>query len=207
MRWGKCLSVSWFLSIGLLSSGCSSMNFDHLSSIGPEFSFTDYFEGHTRASGWFADRSGNVRRHFCGDFFGEQQGDEFSLVEKLYYSDGIFEERVWIVTISAGGEFRAESDSLVGPATGVQRGSGLQLRYSMNVLVAENKVWNLGMDDYMFYQPDGSLHNSTAVKKWGLRIGNVSTQYQKHDGSQTCSAITDRVSSRTSSLRIVEASN
>lgn len=176
----------------LAISGCSSVNFKQLSSLGPEFKFVDYFEGHTRASGWFADRFGNVKRHFCGDFFGEQRGDVFNLDETLFYSDGVIEERLWVVRIGADGTFNAESDSLVGAATGTQQGSGLEMEYVMNVMIAENKFWKLSMTDYMFYQPDYSLHNSTEVRKWGLRIGNVSTQYYKHDGSETCTAIQEK---------------
>ncbi len=178
-------------AVGLLFvvSGCGSVNFKLLSTHGPEFNFIDYFDGHTRASGWFADRFGNVKRHFCGDFFGEQVNDVFNLDEKLYYSDDVVEERIWSVKISKNGVFTAESESLVGGATGQLTGSGLRMQYIMNVMVAENKFWKLKMNDYMFLQPDKSLHNSTEVKKWGIRIGNVSTQYYKHDGSETCAAM------------------
>lgn len=172
------------------------MNFDKLSSTGPQFDFVEYFSGHTRASGWFADRFGNVKRHFCGDFYGESRttsdGDVFSLDEVLYYSDGVIEKRVWDVVIDASGDFSAESDSLVGPAVGKQQGSALKLHYVMNVMIAEGKFWKLSMNDYMFYQPDGSLHNSTEVKKWGMRIGNVSVQYYKHDGSENCLALQEQ---------------
>lgn len=162
------------------------MNFEKMSSVGPEFNFVRYFEGHTRASGWFADRFGNVKRHFCGDFYGETQNGIFILDEKLFYSDGIVEDRIWSVNIDSSGAFTAESESLVGAASGLQQGSALRMNFVMNVKIAENRFWKLKMNDYMFYQPDLSLHNITQVKKWGLRIGNVSTQYYKHDGSQTC---------------------
>lgn len=162
------------------------MNFEKQSAIGPEFNFVEYFEGHTRASGWFADRFGNVKRHFCGDFYGESVDGVFNLDEKLFYSDGIVENRVWEVSIDDAGKFVAESDALVGAATGIQTGSALHLQYVMNVLVGVDKTWKLSMNDFMFYQPDFSLHNTTEVKKWGVRIGNVSTQYSKHDGSKTC---------------------
>ena len=49
----------------------------------------------------------------------------------------------------------------------------------MWVEVAGNKKWKLSMDDWMVYQPDGSLHNVTRVKKWGVLVGVVSTQYAK----------------------------
>ncbi len=200
MGWSKRSLMAVALLLGLC--GCGSVNFKQLSSHGPEFNFIDYFEGHTRASGWFADRFGNVKRHFCGDFYGEQTDDAFNLDEKLYYSDGVVEERVWAVNISPDGVFKAESDALIGGATGLMKGSGLHMQYTMNVMIAENKFWKLKMNDYMFFQPDRSLHNSTEVKKWGMRIGNVSTQYYKHDGSDTCAAMENSAFSAVSKLSV-----
>lgn len=179
------------------------MNFKQLSTQGPDFNFVDYFEGHTRASGWFADRFGNVKRHFCGDFVGVQRGEVFDLDETLYYTDGIVEKRVWSVSISPSGVFSAESEALIGAATGLQQGSGLKMQYRMNVLIAENKSMLFNMNDYMFFQPDGSLHNSTEVNKWGFRIGNVSTQYYKHDGTATCLSTQQNASAKTRKLSIV----
>lgn len=178
-----CLSA---LAIAV-GSGCSSMKLSDTAQLGPAFDFVEYFEGHTRASGWFADRFGRVKRHFCGDFVGTKTNDVLSLDEKLIYSDGIEETRIWDVVIDGEGNFSAESDSLVGPATGRISGNALNMQYVMNVLVAPEKTWQLGMDDFMFLQPDGSLHNITIVKKWGVRIGSVSTQYTRHDGSDPCS--------------------
>jgi len=168
-------------------SGCFSMNAAKLAQVEPAFDFIEYFDGNTRASGWFADRFGNVKRHFCGDFIGSKTEGVFVLDETLFYNDGTEEERIWNVSIDDIGNFRAESASLIGPATGKVIGNTLNLQYTMKVLVAPEKVWNLTMDDYMFLQADGSLHNITIVKKWGVRIGSVSTQYSKHDGGQNCS--------------------
>lgn len=181
-------SVLYVCLLGALG-GCSDMKIDDVYSETPVFSFTDFFSGHTRASGWFADRFGKPRRHFCGDFYGTMNGNEFVLDEKLYYTDGMVEERVWTVTITDSGIFQAESDSLVGPATGQLKGNTLAMNYSMLVDIAEDKQWKLDMDDFMILQPSGSLHNITQVHKWGIRIGIVSTQYQHHDGSATCAAL------------------
>lgn len=147
----------------------------------PEFDFIDYFMGYTKASGWFSDRFGNVRRHFCGDFNGSLDGDVFVLDETLHYADGMVDTRQWRVSISEDGAFRAESDSLDGGAAGQLVGNTLQLNYKMNVEIEEGKIWLLGMNDWMFYQSDGSLHNITNVSKWGVKIGTVSTQYTKFD--------------------------
>ena len=145
----------------------------------PVFDFETYFSGHTKASGCFCDRFGNIRKHFTGDFVGCKEGDHFVLDETLAYSDGITEKRVWNVTINAGGRFRAEGDSLHGPASGRLFGNTLNLKYLMSVSVANNKTWKLSMDDWMVYQPDGSLHNITRVLKFGFLVGTVSTQYSK----------------------------
>jgi len=164
------------------------MRVDDVASATPAFDFEAYFDGHTRASGWFADRFGKPRRHFCGDFVGARQGDDFLLDETLDYTDGVLEKRLWRVSISAEGVFRASSESLVGEARGVIRGSALEMHYTMRVSTADGGEPTFDFDDFMILQPDGSLHNITHVKKWGVRLGVVSTQYARHDGSETCAS-------------------
>ena len=164
------------------------MHVDDVSSEMPAFDFRAYFEGHTRASGWFADRFGKPRRHFCGDFLGRADGDELVLDEALYYTDGVVEKRLWRVSVTDAGVFTATSDSLVGRASGVVRGNTLEMRYAMPVATADGGTPTFGFHDFMILQPDGSLHNLTHVKKWGVRLGTVSTQYDRHDGSETCAS-------------------
>lgn len=166
--------------------GCSSMKLNDVVSESPTFDFHAYFNGHTRASGWFSDRFGKPRRHFCGDFLGTVEGDELVLDEALYYTDGVIDERVWRVSISDDGEFTARAESLVGEARGRIIGNGLQMQYTMRLAMADGSEGTFDFNDFMLLQPDGSLHNITQVKKWGVRLGTVSTQYARHDGSQTC---------------------
>lgn len=185
----KLLRVALILGIGalcLMLSGCSTMKIDDVAKESPQFRFEDYFSGHTKASGWFTDRLGNVRRHFCGDFFGQQQADGFLLDEVLYYTDGVVEKRQWLVNTTEAGDFRAEAEALIGGATGTIKGNALEMNYVMRVDLADGKQWKLSMNDWMIYQPDGSLHNATFVSKWGFRIGVVTTQYTKHDGELLC---------------------
>jgi hypothetical protein len=161
--------------------GRSGMKIEEVASATPVFDFKSFFTGHTRASGWFSDRFGKPRRHFCGDFVGTGLGDEFILDEKLYYADGVHEERVWRIRIDEDGSFRGESDSLEGPASGRVVGNTLGMEYTMQVMISDDRQWKLSMKDFMMLQPDGSLHNITQVYKWGIRIGTVSTQYQHLD--------------------------
>lgn len=154
------------------------MNVVKFSTGAPTFDFISFFEGHRRASGWFSDRFGNVKRHFSGDFFGTLgQDGSLRLDETLIYSDGLVETRQWNVTVSDEGVFHAESDSLIGSADGIIVGDALNMKYVMKVQIDAKTVWKLSMNDFMFLQPDGSLHNMTHVKKYGFRIGTVSTQY------------------------------
>lgn len=151
----------------------------------PKFDFENYFTGHTRVSGWFSDRFGNVKRHFCGDFYGQRDSSYFILDESLYYTDNVEEHRVWTIEFDKQG-FVATSPALVGQARGNILGNTLQMRYKMKVDVGGGDTWLLGMNDWMFYQPDGSLHNSAIVSKWGVKIGTVSAQYAKHNGELLC---------------------
>jgi hypothetical protein len=148
----------------------------------PEFDFIAFFSGHTRANGWFSDRFGKPRRHFCGDFHGVLSGDKLELHEELRFTNGISEQRIWNAAVSQTGEFTAESDSLIGNATGGVQGSTLVMEYRMRVLIEKEMYWELDMRDTMILQSDGSLHNITLVYKWGVRIGSVSTIYLKHSG-------------------------
>ena len=51
----------------------------------------------------------------------------------------------------------------------------------MYVDLANGKRWLMSMNDWMFLQPDGSLHNYTRVSRWGIHVGTVSTQYIRLD--------------------------
>ena len=150
----------------------------------PRFDFGEFFQGHTRASGWFADRFGKPRRHFCGEFYGYYEGNDFVLDEKLFYTDGVIEERLWRVNVDDHGNFTASSDSLIGDAKGIVRANTLSIKYSMRVMIEQDKYWNLDMCDTMIMQPDGILHNTNHVFKWGVRIGTVSAQYLHQDDKQ-----------------------
>lgn len=191
-RWHHLRPVLLVLICVNLSS-CSKLMLEDVNKPTPEFDFNAFFEGHTRASGWFAGRGGDPKRHFCGDFKGTVDGETLVLDETLYYSDGLVEGRVWQVSINNKGVFIAESDSLVGQALGQIKGNALQMRYTMNVQVEEDgKAWALDFNDFMLLQPDYSVHNITQVYKWGFRLGTVTTQYARHDGSDTCSSMAQR---------------
>jgi hypothetical protein len=185
----------------VVSSVASSSheNFDvetlHSGTGSPHFDFAEFFSGHTRASGWFSDRFGRPRRHFCGDFFGAESDSGFVLDEKLYYTDGVSEARIWEVQVSDSGVFTAQSQSLINDAHGFIEGNVLRMSYSMRVKIEENRFWDLDMKDVMILQPDGSLHNIVQVYKWGIRIGSVATQYQHHDGSECCASLISQLSS------------
>lgn len=164
-------------------------------SSGLQFDFAQFFSGHTRASGWFSDRFGKPRRHFCGDFYGSSSDDTFRLDENLYYTDGVTESKVWEIQISESGIFTAESESLLNGAHGFIQGDTLRMKYSMRIKIDTNRYWDLDMKDTMVLQPDGSLHNTVQVYKWGIRIGTVSSQYQHHDGSDCCASMIMKSSS------------
>jgi len=165
-----------------MTEACDALSFRKLSLIPkdvPDFDFVAFFAGRTRANGWFSDRFGKPRRHFCGDFYGALSGDKFILHEELRFTDGISEQRTWIVDIRQSDVFTAESDTLIGTALGKVRGSTLRMKYRMRVHVDKNQFWELDMKDTMILQSDGSLHNITHVYKWGIRIGSVSAIYLK----------------------------
>lgn len=155
------------------------MKIENIAKESPEFEFTRYFLGTTKATGWFSDRFGTVRRHFDGEFIGTWEDDVFVLSEELRYSDGVVENRQWHIRMDDGGNFSATSDSLVGEASGVQRGNTVNLKYRMYVDLKDDKRWLLKINDWLILQQDGSVHNITEVYKWGFKIGTVSNVFHK----------------------------
>lgn len=177
---------------GLLTMGCSTMALEDIAMDEPAFSFTEFFQGDVRASGFFTSRLGSVSQHFCGDFFGTEKDGDLRLDETLNYTSGLTEKRVWQAEETPDGRFTATADSLEGPVDGQIQGNTLAMKYTMEVLVGPgpDDKQTFDMKDYMFLQPDGTLQNLTKVYKWGIRVGYVSTVFIRHDGSDSCEART-----------------
>ena len=69
-------------------SGCASVSPEVYRDQTPTLDLATYFNGPLTAWGYFADRSGEVKRRFTVNMTGEWQGNEGVLTEDFDWSDG-----------------------------------------------------------------------------------------------------------------------
>lgn len=170
-----------FLVLLLLISttGCSDINLGQYRELKPEFNLFEYFQGKTRGWGIVQDRSGNLTRHFVVSIDGRlNSAGELILDEKFTWNDGSKSTRIWTLKADGSRTYTGTAEDVVGSARGESSGNVLNLRYVLRVPV-NNRIWDLTLDDWMFLLPDQVLLNRTTMKKFGLRVGEVTIAFSK----------------------------
>lgn len=71
---------------------------------------------------------------------------------------------------------------MVGEAHGETYGQALNWRYTLR-LPAEGRVWKVNFDDWMFLQQDGVLINKAVMKKFGIRLGEVTLIFSRRENA------------------------
>ncbi|HAA92831.1 MAG: hypothetical protein CMM48_00620 [Rhodospirillaceae bacterium] len=146
----------------------------------PKFVFEDYFSGETRAWGIVSDRFGNIRRQFSVDMNGHWDGNILTLNEKFSYDDGEIDLREWKVHKFNANTYEGTASDVVGKAVGTSFGNALNWRYTLALEIG-GRVWNISFDDWMILQNDGVLFNRAEMRKFGIKIGEISLFFRKHE--------------------------
>lgn len=167
--------VVW--AAALLLSGCAAKVSDYAGEK-PALDLAEFFNGPVRAWGIFQDRSGKVVRRFEVDMIGRWEGDEGVLEEDFRFADGSTQRRVWRFRKVDGHTYTGTADDVVGEAEGEVYGNALRWRYVL-ALEVDGKVWNVVFDDWMYLLDDRTMVNRSEMKKFGLRVGEVTLFFRK----------------------------
>ena len=173
----RLLALSLVSSFFLLA-GCASVKVEEYANTTPRLDIAEYFTGQTRAWGMVQDYSGEVQRRFTVDITGTFEGDTLTLDESFVFADGETDQRVW--------EFeRVDEHHWVGTANDVdgqvdarQYGHAFHMRYPLDIDVG-GRTLSFTMDDWMYLQPDGRLINRTAMRKFGLTLGEITLVFEQ----------------------------
>ncbi|MCO7228190.1 DUF3833 domain-containing protein [Halomonas sp. CnH100-B] len=173
----RLLALSLVSSFFLLA-GCASVKVEEYANTTPRLDIAEYFTGQTRAWGMVQDYSGEVQRRFTVDITGTFEGDTLTLDESFVLADGETDQRVW--------EFeRVDEHHWVGTANDVdgqvdarQYGHAFHMRYPLDIDVG-GRTLSFTMDDWMYLQPDGRLINRTAMRKFGLTLGEITLVFEQ----------------------------
>lgn len=167
------------LAAGLvLLAGCAAPEVSEYAAERPQLDLRTWFDGRIEGHGIFTDRAGKVVRRFVVRIDARWQGDEGVLDEHFTYSDGSTQRRVWRLRALGDGRYLGRADDVVGEASGTARGNALHWRYTL-ALPVDGRTWHVEMDDWMFLVDEAVLLNRTAMRKFGIHLGDVTLSFRK----------------------------
>ena len=172
------LFIAATASTPLWLSACASQSLEGYAQERPVLDLARYFNGVVDAHGIFQDRSGQIVRRFTVVMDCRWEGDQGVLDEAFTYSDGSTQRRVWQLTRHADGRYTGRADDVVGEATGQARGNAFHWQYTLQQPV-DGKVYDVQMDDWMFLIDDKRMLNRTEMRKFGIRLGDVTVSFTK----------------------------
>ncbi|HVE51358.1 MAG TPA: DUF3833 family protein [Casimicrobiaceae bacterium] len=103
--------------------------------------------------------------------------DRLAVDEHFDWSDGEREHKTWRF-VREGSRYCGRRDDTVGDAHGEQRGNAFKLRYVLRVR-AGDRDWNIAMDDWLFMIDEHTVVNRIRMRKFGIRVGELSAAFRK----------------------------
>jgi hypothetical protein len=130
----------------------------------------------------FQNRSGKVIKRFHVVIEASWRGRTGTLDERFTYDDGSTQRRVWTLTARGDGRYTGTADDVVGEAEGQARGNAFRWRYVM-ALPVDGTTYQVDFDDWMYLMDDTVLLNRSEMRKFGVRLGEVTLSFSKRTGS------------------------
>lgn len=164
--------------LAVLVAGCAGVKVEDYAAEKPVLDLATYFNGTLDAYGMFQDRSGKVVKRFHVVIDASWQGNVGTLDEHFTYVDGTTQRRVWTITKVDAHRYRGTADDVVGEAEGVAYGNALRWRYVL-ALPVDGKTYHVDFDDWMFLMDDRVMLNRSAMRKFGIGLGEVTLSFYK----------------------------
>lgn len=167
------------LALGLLV-GCGAPSIERYADTEPRLDIGDYFQGQTRAWGMVQDYRGEVQRRFTVLIDGRYDGQTLVLDEAFVFDDGETQRRVWTFERQDATTWIGHASDVAGPVTARQYGHAFHMRYRLPIEIDGRDI-TFTMDDWMYLQPDRRLINRTAMRKFGLTLGEITLVFEPVD--------------------------
>ncbi len=159
-------------------TGCAGVSPEVYRDQKPTLDIATYFNGPLTAWGYFADRSGEVKRRFTVKMTGEWKGNEGVLTENFVWSDGEKSQRIWRISKLDAHRYIGRADDVKDEAIGTAYGNALQWKYTL-LLPLDGKIYEVQFDDWM-YQMDGTtMLNKSEMRKFGFKLGEIVIAFRK----------------------------
>jgi hypothetical protein len=159
--------------IGVLTlAGCSEMRVDDFAGGTPTFKPEEYFQGRTKAWGFFQDRFGTIKRQFVVEIDGTMDNGTLVMNESFAYADGEKATRVWRIKPLGNGEYEGTAGDVIGTAKGKVAGNAMNFAYEIDLPI-QGSTWRVHFDDWMLQQDEEVMLNKSTVTKFGIELGEV----------------------------------
>lgn len=168
----------WLLAAAATLAGCAAPEVDEYARERPELDLRAYFDGRVEGHGVFTDRNGKVVKRFVVLMDCRWNGDEGVLDEDFRYSDGTRQRRIWTVRKLPDGRYTGRAGDVVGEAVGQARGNTMRWTYTL-ALPVDGRTWHVQMDDWMHLVDAEVLLNRTAMRKFGVHLGDVTLSFRR----------------------------
>ncbi len=162
----------------LMLSSCSTPTLEKKETKTPAFLVEEYFNGPIKAWGVVQSRNGKVNRRFEVDMVGTWNGNEGTLEEDFDYYDGEKQKRTWKIVKLPDGTYEGRASDIFGKAVGTIQGGSMQWIYDMDLKVGDSS-YRITFDDRMFLMRDGVLINRSYLKKFGVKVAELTIFMQK----------------------------
>ncbi|APX93078.1 hypothetical protein BWR19_09130 [Halomonas sp. 1513] len=166
------------LWLTLLLAGCAGVDVEDYAGSEPRLDIAEYFTGETRAWGMVQDFRGEVQRRFTVDIDGSYDGQTLVLDEHFVFDDGETDRRVWTFERIDDNRWRGSANDVEGSVDAEHHGHVFNMRYPLAVEVVGREI-TFQMDDWMYLQPDGRLINRTAMRKFGITLGEITIVFDQ----------------------------
>jgi hypothetical protein len=144
------------------------------------FDLLSWLEGITHAKGVFEDRKGRVRRRFSVEMNGHADGNTLRLHERFVFDDGERQERTWVLTRGADGNFTGRAEDSVSEARGRFAEGVAYLSSELKLKIGKRSI-AMHFDDAFYEAGPGLVLNRSTMSKWGIRLGQILIQFRKGD--------------------------
>lgn len=173
MRIKSLLMMAW-----AALTGCSTVPVSVYENERPVLKLEEYFNGTLDAWGMFQGRDGEAVKRFKVVIYASWNGAQGILDERFEYSDGSRQQRVWRIEKTSEHTYVGQADDVVGEAIGTVSGNALFWTYTLRLPV-DDKTYDVTFDDWMYLQDDGVMINRSVMKKFGIRLGEVTIFFKR----------------------------
>ncbi|MBK1634319.1 DUF3833 domain-containing protein [Rhodovulum adriaticum] len=139
---------------------------------GPEFDLPRHLNGPILCEGVIYGPTGRVTSRFVADMEARWDGNTGVMTEEFRYDSGATQSRSWTFKLGNDGAITAEAPDLVGSGHGMQKGSGVHLRYRIR-LPEDSGGHVLDAIDWMYLMENGAIMNRSQFRKFGIPVAEL----------------------------------